>query len=47
MQNNKPFKEEEYTVQTSTQPKYILQAIRQQRTEVRKQKFKSLIDQAF
>ena len=47
MQNNKPFKEEEYTVQTSTQPKDILQAIRQQRAEVRKQKFKSLIDQAF
>ena len=47
MQNNQPFKEEEYTVQASTQPKDILQAIRQQRTEIRKQKIKSLIAQAF
>ena len=47
MQNNQPFKEEEYTVQTPSQPSDILQAIRQQRNEVRKQKIKSLIAQAF
>ena len=38
---------EEYNARVPTEPKDILQIIRQQRAESRKQKIKSLISQAF
>ena len=45
MRNNKP--EEEYKVQATTEPLNIVQALRQQSTEIRKQRFKKLLANAF
>ena len=45
MQNNRP--QEEYKVQATTEPLNILQTLRQQSTEIRKQKLKNLIANAF
>ena len=45
MQNNQP--QEEYKVQAPTQQLNILQTLRQQHNEARKQKFKNLIANAF
>ena len=44
-QNSQP--KEEYKVQTPTDPTSILQSIRQQNTEMRRQKLKNLIANAF
>jgi hypothetical protein len=45
MQNSQP--QEEYKVQAPTEQVTILQALRQQHNEARKQKFKNLIATAF
>jgi hypothetical protein len=45
MQNNQP--QEEYKVQATMEPLNIMQTLRQQSTEIRKQKLKNLIASAF
>ena len=45
MQNSRP--QEEYKVQATTEPLNILQALRQQNTDMRKQKLKNLMANAF